>query len=228
LNCNKHSVFRIAAGAREAHAGLAMKILLALILIVAAGAVPSFANPVYFSVDITRNDASNGSSQGGVYYTASPGINFGHPFGLTSFDATITFSEYVSISGYYMMGLESNGMEETSFGNYNWIGDEIYPVGGWAEETWLDAGISTFQVEYFEYENGFYDGSDAGVIGGPGGLDIYVPYPWGGDPYDQNATYYLVPLQVADSGSTLFQVVAGIACFAVTRKLVSRRKIAGA
>jgi hypothetical protein len=184
------------------------------------------ANPVYFSIDITRNDASTGSSQGGVYYTADPGINFGHPFGLTSFDATITFSEYVSISGYYMMGLQSDGMEETSFGNYNWVGDEIYPVGGWTEETWLDAGISTFQIEYFEYENGFYDGSDAGVIGGPGGLYIYEPAPWVGDPNVYNATYYLVPLQVPESNSTLFLVVIATLSFATMRNLLGRRKIA--
>jgi hypothetical protein len=207
-----------------------MRIAILVAAFVAILKSQAVAEPDVVTVDVYGNfNINNPPSAGpysgfaGQYYlTASDlenGYNFGTPFGLTSFVAVLSFTEYVSVTGLYIPYLDtSNGYTSNLYDGLLSNGPGPYSLGSVADEIQMSAGFNSIQFDYIAGE-GLPDGSLGNVGGPPYLLTIDFPQPWGGDPDVWNSQTYLVPVSVAvpDLGSTLSLVGGALAGIAALR-----------
>lgn len=149
------------------------------------------------------------------------GYNFGNPFGLSSFAAVISFTQYMSTTGFYSGGLNSGtapvlwtkgGAPDPFFGG-PWAAGSAY------NEVLFNAGYNDFELVFL---------AGAGFGGGFGGepfnLSLVYFEPWGGDPRMADGAYSYVttkePAEVPDSASTV-----GLLIGALTGVLALHRRI---
>jgi hypothetical protein len=164
---------------------------------------------IYKNFDINNPpDASPYTGYMGFYDLPSDDfgidIDFGQPFGLMTFAAVVQFTEFVSIEGFYKPSIDTeNGTTANLFdwpntGDIN--GPGPYSLGGVSEELGMNEGDTTFDIDFIA-DGPVLDGSN-GIVGGPPYLlDIGFPAPYGGDPFTEDATVYIVPLP--EVGSTM-------------------------
>jgi hypothetical protein len=203
--------------------------------VIAALSPRAFANPNpdVVRVDIYRNfdinnppDARPYTGYVGSYELPATdqnvdiAINFGQPFGLTTFAAVVTFTEHFSVSGLYTPFTDtSNGVSDNP---YLWEGDleapefdggSPYDMSPSEEPVGFGQGFETLHVDFIADTPGSF-GEDSESWGAPYTLFVQFPQPdEGNDPDEGNASVYLVPLP--DAGNTFALLGFSLAGLAV-------------
>ena len=164
------------------------------------------------------------------------GYSFGNPFGLSSFAAVVSFTQYMSTSGLYLGGLNSGASPVlwTKGGAMDPYGDGPWAAGSAYNEVFFNAGYNDFELVFLAGDN-FGDGFGGEVPN----LSLDYFQPWGGDPGLGDGAYsyvtttlsvrpaVLTPVEVPDSASTLMMLAGSFAAiFAIGRKM-GRRSAAG-
>jgi hypothetical protein len=151
-------------------------------------------------------------------FHAWQGYDFGQPFGLTSFAARISFTMYMSTTGYYIGGLNSGlapVLWTAGFPNFYMNEGQDWMSGVGFGEYSYEAGLNHFEIIYIAIPdvipNGI--GPNAGTVGGgPYFLNIGFFNPWGGDPrVDHGAYSYVVPDSIETLGGILSAMLALLA-----------------
>jgi hypothetical protein len=151
------------------------------------------------------------------------GYNFGNPFGLSSFAAVVSFTQFMSTTGFYNGGLNSGNapVHWTKGGTM-----DPYYGGPWAAGSAY--GEILFNAGYNDFELVFLAGSDfgAGFGGAPFNLSLTYFQPWGGDPNVTDGAYSYVttkePAQVPDSSGTVGLLMGALAGVFSLRRRIGR------
>ena len=149
------------------------------------------------------------------------GYNFGNPFGLSSFAAVISFTQYMSTTGYYNGGLNSGTSPVlwTKGGIFNPFYGGPWAAGSVYNEIEFNAGYNDFELVFLA-GNSF----GAGFGGAPFNLSLIYFEPWGGDPRVTDGAYSYVttkePAGVPDSAGTVGLLIGALAgVFSLHRRI---------
>lgn len=221
---------------RDAVLSKAKKIAVLLVLLMSISASAPHAKAGSVRVDIYSNFDVTNAPSGGPYSGLAGhldlssdaftglGYTFTNPFGLSSFAAVISFTQYMSTTGYYNGGLSSGASPVlwTKGGIFNPFYDGPWAAGSVYNEIEFNAG-------YNDFELAFLAGSDfgGGFGGAPFNLSLTYFEPWGGDPRVTDGAYSYVtskePAQVPDAGSTVGLLLGALAgAFSLHRRIGRR------
>lgn len=206
---------------------------LAALLLTLFMTIPQQAKAGTIYVDIYSGYDQSNAPTGGPYtgwagqlalscdlFSNPAGYSFGAPFGLSSFAAVISFTQYMSTTGYYSGGLNSFNspvLWTKAAGAVNPFYGEPWAAGSAYNEILFNAGYNDFELV-------FLAGADfgGGLGGGPFNLSLTYFSPWGGDPRVTDGAYSFVTTRetpaVPESGKTVGLLTGALAVLLSLRR----------
>lgn len=221
----------------------AKKITILVVFLMSISAHVPHAKAGSVRVDIYSNFDLNNAPSGGPYSGLAGhldlssdvftglGYSFGNPFGLSSFAAVITFTQFMSTTGFYSGGLDSGTAPVlwTKGGALDPFSDGPWAAGSAYNEVLFNAGYNDFELVFLAG-----DDFGEGFGGAPFNLSLTYFEPWGGDPRVTEGAYSYVTTklgatastfsaaQVPDSGDTLTILLGTLAAGFALRRGFSR------